>query len=317
MVQAKRLMSFVKIWMVVFAVVLLAMTGAMFHSFGHKETNNNINYESSNSNNMNGNVLLPDNVLDAPEQILLLPLDDISQLSISQRNHNINNRRRQEELIQSIQLQPFNNGQHGISSPVGAFGGPRRFLKSLRHEFEEWMVEHNKSYHSHEEKELRFSIWADNHQRTIEKNERHGPCKLTKQHVFGSNHLKDLSPDEFKSKYLTGYKGLFTDELERREKELPPGVRQLRKNSGVVLDPKIHKVNMHESVKRRHLKYHSKAMKAQGASSSSSNCAWYDISCILRWVWKSTGIQFGSLVGTMEPKYDSEAYPNAVDWRYV
>jgi hypothetical protein len=303
-------MSFVKIWMVVFAVILFAMTSVLFHSFGHKETNNTT--KASNGSSMaTAGVLLPGTVLDPPEQILLLPFDGISQLSTSRRDNN--NRRRQEE-VGSIQLQPWSVHSVGSSS---AFGGPRRFLKHLRQEFEDWMTKHSKSYRTEDEKEFRFSIWVENHQRTIKKNERHGPCKLTKQPVFGSNHLKDLTPDEFKSKYLTGYKGAFTDELERRKNQLPPGVRQLRQDSGIVLNPKIHKVNMHESVKRRHLMHHPQAMGAEGASFSTPKCAWYDVSCMLRWLWRSTGIQFGTLVGTMEPKYDSEAYPNAVDWRYV
>ena len=34
--------------------------------------------------------------------------------------------------------------------------------------------------------------------------------------VFGSNHFKDLTPEEFKAKYLTGYNGPNTDELSKR-----------------------------------------------------------------------------------------------------
>lgn len=35
----------------------------------------------------------------------------------------------------------------------------------LREEFEEWIKEHSKSYHSEKEKEKRFKIWSDNHHR--------------------------------------------------------------------------------------------------------------------------------------------------------
>ena len=44
----------------------------------------------------------------------------------------------------------------------------------------------------------------------------HGPCKMTKQPVFGSNHFKDLHPQEFKEKYLTGYTGPVTEKLRER-----------------------------------------------------------------------------------------------------
>lgn len=298
-VQARRLMSFVKIWMVIFAVVLLVMTGTFFHSFGHTEAPSSKVSKSTTSSTTS--VLMPDTVLDAPEQILLLPLNDISQLTGTRNSHH----RLQE--YQHIQLQPFHE-------PSSMFG-PRRRLRDLRHKFEEWVLEHKKSYHSEEEKEKRFSIWADNHHRTIAKNERHGPCKLTKQHVFGSNHFKDLAPEEFQAKYLTGYKGLFTDELEAQRLQMPEELLQLRKDSGMVLDPSIHKVEFHESVKHRMLMHNPQAMRSDAMRGSKPNCKWYDISCILRWIWTSTGIQFGTLVGTMEPKYDENAYPNGVDWR--
>jgi len=303
MVQARRLMSFVKIWMIVFAMILLAMTGVLFHSFGHKETTvESSSLESGSTASLSmADVLVPDSVLDAPEAILLVPLEDASQISQINRNHRL------QEYHQEIHLQPLH--EH-----ASAFG-PRRFLKDLRQEFEDWVIHHNKSYHSKEEKEKRYGIWVDNHQRTIEKNQRHGPCKLTQQHVFGSNHFKDLAPEEFKAKFLTGYKGAFTDELERRQKEQPPELRKLRKDSGIVLDPKIHKVKMHDSVKKRHLMHHPQAMTSEYLTSSTPNCKWYDVSCVLRWIWRSTGIQFGTLVGTMEPKYDGDAYPNSVDWR--
>ena len=83
MVQARRLMSFVKIWMVVFAVVLLFMTGALMHSFGHKEAPETVQSKSAMSS---VDVLLPDYTQDAPEEILLLPLNDVSQLAAATRN---------------------------------------------------------------------------------------------------------------------------------------------------------------------------------------------------------------------------------------
>lgn len=308
-VQAKRLMSFVKIWVVLFALVLFAMTGVFWHSLGLKEstiTKGDFERKSSAAvsgvNYANGGValddLLPDTTLDAPEEILLLPLEDISKLSSQHQ----------------LQLEPLQLGRfHGAAGTTSSHG--HRFLRDLRDEFEAWMEEHGRAYHSEAEKEHRFSIWTQNHHRTIEKNRRHGPCRLTQQPVFGSNHLKDLAPEEFTSKFLTGYKGAFTDELEQKAQMLPPDVRRLRMESGQVLDPKIHKVNMHDSVKQRHLQYHPQTETVRTGSSSSPNCKWYDLSCFLRWIWKSTGIQFGAFITTMEPKYDSDSYPNSVDWR--
>lgn len=58
--------------------------------------------------------------------------------------------------------------------------------------------------------------------RTIEKNQRHGPCRLTNQAVFGSNHFKDLSLDEFKTQYLTGYNPPRQEELDQIERQTIP-----------------------------------------------------------------------------------------------
>jgi hypothetical protein len=273
------------------------MTGALIHSFGHKDT------VQSTSAATSVDVLLPDYTQDAPEEILLLPLNDISQLSISHGSQH----HRQLNAHKSIHLKP-------LHEPSTVFH-PHRHLHDLRHAFAQWIIEHKKFYHSHEEKEKRFSIWVHNHHKTVEKNERHGPCKMTKQPVFGSNHFKDLTQQEFKEKYLTGYTGLFHDELERRKKEISDGPRKLKKDSGMVLDPSIHKVNFHETVRQRMLKHNPQVMDSIARQGSTPNCKWYDMSCILRWIWSSTGIQFGTLIGTMEPRYDSNAYPNSVDWR--
>lgn len=40
-----------------------------------------------------------------------------------------------------------------------------------------------------------------------EKNEKHGPCRMTGKAVFGHNLFSDLDPEEFQSKFLTGYRG--------------------------------------------------------------------------------------------------------------
>jgi hypothetical protein len=339
-VQTRRLMSFVKLWVVLFALVLLAMTGAFWHSLGHTEStvtkrdvvDGKTTTTSSSSSSFNGGAGPPTiggyyvngggldtNTLNKapPQEILLLPLDDVSKLASARQQ-------------QQYDLGPLQLGYslHGASttaattttsaSAAASHHHQHRFLRDLRDDFEMWMKEHKKVYHSDTEKEHRFSIWTQNHHRTMEKNRRHGLCSLTQQHVFGSNRWKDLAPEEFTSTFLTGYKGALTDELEEKMQLLPPDVRQLRMESGRVLDPTTPTFTMYESVKRRHLQYIPKTDPIQAFSSSSSsspNCKWYDLSCYLRWVWRSTGIQLGSFVRVMEPKYDSSSYPNRVDWR--
>jgi len=192
-------------------------------------------------------------------------------------------------------------------------------LGDLRREFDDWIRHHGKTYKSEKDREQRFSIWSQNHHRTAEKNKRHGPCTLTKQHVFGSNQFKDLAPEEFQKKFLTGYKGEYTDVLEQKQQEWSPSTRRLRKEAGIgfLLNPKTHEVKIHESVvgKQRHLQQLNSRYKPQVMGGTSMYCKWYDLSCVLRFIWQSTGIQFGNLVGTMEPKYDADAFPNSVDWR--
>jgi C1A family cysteine protease len=341
MVQVRRLMSYVKIWVVLFLVVLLAMTGVFFHSMGRQEdyktsvtktdtiSTNSLSSLQSSSINMNANSnanAIAQSSDTAPDKILLIPLTDTSaQLSSflqQQQQQRQNYQHLQHNYPRRLQeaVQPKLLGSYVASNGNDNSASSHRFLRDLRQEFEDWVHHHGKAYHSEDEKQLRFSIWSQNHRRTGEKNTRHGPCTLTKQHVFGSNQFKDLAPEEFQAKFLTGYKGEFTDVLEKREQqEWSPGMRRLRKDSGIgmVLNPEIHKVNIHESVvkKQRHLKQSSSRYKPQVMGSSSMHCKWYDLSCVLRYVWQSTGIQFGSLIGTMEPKYDADAFPNSVDWR--
>lgn len=136
--------------------------------------------------------------------------------------------------------------------------------------------------------------------RTIEKNLKHGPCKLTKQSVFGSNHLKDLTPDEFKTTYLTGYNGPKTDTIEQTQ----PNVRKMNQSSRKVLNPD-NVNNMHELIRQKINKHRAargqRLLKQQPVmqATSNPNCAWYDVSCLLRWLWQSAGVQFGTIIGTM------------------
>ena len=109
--------------------------------------------------------------------------------------------------------------------------------------------------------------------RTIAKNEQHGPCKLTGKAVFGSNHFKDLTPEEFRNKHLTGYTGPKTDELnehkrrklrtsnEFNKKEYPLPSKKAKPvefvSSDGMHDPSklSHRIKRHESVHERYLKH--------------------------------------------------------------
>lgn len=78
-------------------------------------------------------------------------------------------------------------------------------LAHLVDSFHQWMYQHQRNYKSQKEKDHRFHIWAQNQLHIDEKNRLHGPCKLTGQAVFGSNHFQDLTDEEFYQKHLTGY----------------------------------------------------------------------------------------------------------------
>mmetsp|Transcript_3703 Transcript_3703/g.8535 ORF Transcript_3703/g.8535 Transcript_3703/m.8535 type:complete len:791 (+) Transcript_3703:66-2438(+) len=304
MAHGKQMLSYARLWVVVCFGALLITTGALMHSFG----NNGIENESIQKKNdasqvsnlqqdvsqYQNNVAGGQNSYYYPvsEQVLLVPMENISQLA-AQQQENLDNPPRRKLGVSHL-------GHHQHHDE-------HMSLHKLRMEFENWISEHKKVYHSHQEKEHRFAIWSQNHQRTKEKNRRHGRCKMTKKEVFGSNHLMDLSPEEFVGKFLTGYKGPRTDEIHNAN--LGMGFRRLGKHhTGKALDPKVQKAKIHETVKRRMLQ------KKEPVMRSKMQCKWYDVSCILRWLYNSSGMQFG-LIGTMEPKYDADAYPNAVDWR--
>jgi len=124
------------------------------------------------------------------------------------------------------------NASHSLSKvqqPKAMEGSPEHesMIRQLRDEFHGWAKNHQREYSTKAEKEKRFHIWKENHFRTMDKNEAHGPCKLTGNDVFGSNHFKDLSPEEFQSKYLTGYSGPHTDQMPSNNR------RQLRSDQHV------------------------------------------------------------------------------------
>jgi hypothetical protein len=316
---ARRLLSYVRMWNAAFCIFLLVGTGVILHSMRHeangggaaevKEREAQMQQINSSSEQKVAKAVSSASSSETSqitEQIILVPLPNVSQ----------HHRRMVAQPEAALVREPDEEPHRDI----------RQTLHAIHQEFEQWVQTHNKVYHSQDEKEHRFKVWHDNHHRTIEKNKRHGPCKLSKQPVFGSNHFKDLTTEEFKSQYLTGYKGPHTDHLEQpltRTKNAETSVnekhrrgRRISKASGGVpgheqrADPRT-SVKRHPSVQERYLEARkstvSGAMGGKASYQSSSTCKFYDLSCWLRWFMYTYGYGIG---GTMEPKYDSDSYPS-------
>ena len=225
------------------------------------------------------------------EQIILVPLPpniDPKHHSRRRRLEQRNNDRQMVGVPTLMQDYPMNH--HG-NSPLLERTLSR--IQTLRNEFDSWMVQHDKSYDTEQERHFRFQIWSHNRERTIEKNERHGPCMMTGQDVFGSNHLQDLTSDEFKSQFLNGYY-LSRDPIRKESPE------REQKVLGLHIDrpPKYHPTLDGRLLKQR--QHDSMGIDYQGG------CKWYDVSCILRYIFSTFLYGLG---GTMEPAYDANSYP--------
>ena len=162
-------------------------------------------------------------------------------------------------------------------------------LITLRHEFDAWLDRHHKQYDSQAEHARRFTVWTHNQAATAAKNARHGKCRLTGNAVFGANHFADLTPQEFRETYL--------HQLAPRQ-PLQPGDAAAALLSSL---PRLleHPAQHQPRGRRRRRLYN-------------NSCRWYDISCHLRYVFSTYLYGLG---GTMEPKYDADSYPTALDWR--
>ena len=183
---------------------------------------------------------------------------------------------------------------------------------ALEEAFNEWAIFHKREYGSHDERRKRFHIWRENHLKTVEKNMRHGPCKKMKQHIFGDNHFKDLSPLEFKQKFLTGYKGAQYSEGQ----ELTESAR-IQENYLKAMHPL--EVERHPSVQAAYeMNWNSKGVlnedlykDSRSSNFSNVECSWWNISCLINWM----ASVFGLIPGSREPRYDANSYPSSVDWR--
>ena len=135
-----------------------------------------------------------------------------------------------------------------------------RGLSHLLEPFNEWIAHHKRNYGSEKERQHRFHIWAQNHINIQKKNERHGPCKLTGQPIFGSNHFQDLTDEEFQEQFLTGYTAVVHDAPEHYENtsvEKEEHLRRQRAGEPLVLQPRhpVHGVKRHPSVQKRFVEH--------------------------------------------------------------
>jgi C1A family cysteine protease len=180
-------------------------------------------------------------------------------------------------------------------------------LESLRSEFDSWISQHKKTYSSHNEREHRFQIWRSSHHRIQKKNKIHGPCRMSGRAVFGHGPFSDLSPDEFREKYLTGYhRPRFHKEKKQEATQASKTMRVISPNRRATGEI-IGSVKRHPSIQRRLDEHVGGKYQANVVSGCRS---WLDVSCILR---KFFG--YAVIGGTREPVFDENTYPSAMDWR--
>jgi Papain family cysteine protease/Cathepsin propeptide inhibitor domain (I29) len=294
-VPLQRWLSFVRLWVVVSAAVLMLGMTVVVHHMRH-ETSSSTTAASDNgaaNSRVVTNIYQEDKSFSSynnaennyyyPDQIILLPLPE-GALANHQRIHSHSHHRnllvdKDEEVD-----------------------------RGLHHLFLQWKKKHDKEYSSHREHAHRFQIWKKNHLRIQKRNEAHGPCKLTAQPVFGTNHLSDLTEEEFQSQYLSGY-GVpkSASDPSSQHDHAPP-----------VLDPNAAAVPTEQRQVRRQRDQQRRRLKdtwyEPAKQTSIESCDWYDMSCILRYIFET---YFYGLGRTMEPIYDADSYPLMVDWRAV
>jgi len=193
MLQARRFLSYVRIWMVLSAVFLLLATGVLFHAFGHTTPTTDTVMIGTDSTVNNGSGVTTQYIVGGTtvanggevKKIILVPLPDHSQTSKGQLY--IHQHQQEQVIAHQIHHQQqqvmVDQNQHHQHHPQQRFHyplqsmqhhhhqqqehGAQRVLKELRQEFDDWVTHHGKKYHSAEEKEHRFRIWTDNHHRYV------------------------------------------------------------------------------------------------------------------------------------------------------
>ena len=285
----QKLFSYTRVWVVLSSLVLILGTAILFHHAREQNEEEASALQKDRSASSSSNVAIldktpqnsirvvqleemspPNNIVPAadiaPDQIVFLPLD-ISKLN------------RESPLHRRL------------------YQGWQRKLNALRSEFDSWIEKHDKRYNSREEREYRFNIWQDNHHRIMEKNERHGPCRMTNQKVFGSNHFQDLTKEEFENHFLNA-------------KHIPVSRKlQERKLSSGTMGPHITPIR-HPEVHQRYRKMvGQQEQKSSKRGKEEFNCHWLDISCCVRWFVRRYFYGFYGIGTTLEPAYDSDTYP--------
>lgn len=229
-----------------------------------------------------------------PDQIILLPLPSADSGSRHTKQRRLTPLQvamtSPEWDLGVVQLDDSLERNSKSRFPRTALGSSTPF-SALRTEFEAWTIRHNKTYDTKEEHHRRFQIWSDNHHRTSEKNSRHGPCQLTGKPVFGVNQFHDLTNEEFQSQYLNGYH-LKREPIRKGEISEQPimGVHVEPPRLHPILHQRLLEQKVHGTIR----------LDYQG------NCKWYDVSCILRYLFSTFLYGLG---GTMEPAYDANSYP--------
>jgi hypothetical protein len=179
MLQARRFLSYVRIWMVLSAVFLVLATGVLLHAWGHDPMESGAATEGSGSvgatttssvNNGNGGnqqyiVGGTSLTTGGAKQIILVPMQGISDVSKRQQFG------QQQHQQQQQQFGGYQHGQRRLQQASDQHQHQhhviRHALLELRQEFDDWVVHHGKKYNSSEEKEHRFRIWTENHQRYV------------------------------------------------------------------------------------------------------------------------------------------------------
>ena len=280
--HGQRLLSYTKLWLIISATVFFI---GMMVVVKHVRHDGAAEVESISSTG-------GDALVEFSETVRLVPLENQGQYYYQGQQQGVE--------LGPIVLLPL----PAEARPRGDFEHPhqqetpmrRLSMKSLRHEFDSWASKLNKRYHSREEKERRFGIWLHNNEHIAEKNRRHGPCKLTNQPVFGPNRFQDLTHEEFKEQFLTGYTGPTADKQ-------PPDM-----SSGVLgphIEPKRHP-EIHRLLQARWEDTVTVRRKGSDSGAFGTSCKWYDVSCVLTYVFETYVYGLGL---TLEPAFDSESYP--------
>lgn len=189
MLQARRLLSYVRIWMVLSAVFLIVATGVMMHAFGHHSNNSATLEEGKANQNNNGGgsvaagtaasfntngvnqqqyVVGGTTVTGGSQQIILVPMQDVSDAS--KRQQLLYQQQQQQQQFRGYKVASQQQQQQQQQIPFQQQSqqhGVRRALHELRQEFEDWAHHHGKQYRSTEEKEHRFHVWTENHRRYV------------------------------------------------------------------------------------------------------------------------------------------------------